>query len=244
LDQREEEIINFDQIYTTFYDSSFLKNDNNTLELLFGKLFTRDHKGFHKIYAHIIRIKDFNLKAVCRKCNNLLKLCSCSSFINKHEKSEIKIEFKATFVIHDYSSILDVIFQDMDYDISTKVHTIFTPISSHIQLILTKYLNEIKINSIPKWTSDFEDEQLCEMNRNIIYHIHNYLYKTIISDDKHFIFHIEPTLVKNDQLNYKWKLIRSMIVYNENGEQTTDEFANIYKSIIKTNCYKIVDSFI
>ncbi len=156
-----DKLDSLDNINESFYTNQH-KIDFNDANTRLKFLFENSNEKCLKIIGQILKIYELTIRLKCKFCTNLADMCICdsssSSFSSDHgnkntkvviDSYKYKIELNITFLIDDNTSLLKVIYTNLDFDLKSINSNVFYHISEYITQILLKYLNELYIPILP-----------------------------------------------------------------------------------------------
>ena len=110
-----------------------------------------------RLVAQLIKIYELSVRVTCKRCERLASSCNCSprcANVNKADKSALlemshlfRVQVRMKCLVDDHTSMLKISHVDADYQ--WRSGDIFRDIGDQLFLILVKYLNEIKLPSMP-----------------------------------------------------------------------------------------------
>ncbi len=186
-----DNLVSLDTIYEAFYKTRH-KLDFEDSKTRLNLIFKIENNKILKIIGQILKIYEISIRLKCKFCNHLVDSCMCNldSSLSSQKKNDTKIffdsnrykiELNITFLIDDNTSLLKVIYTDLDFNIKSIYSNIFYHISEYITEILFKYLNELYIPILPIQNFNDSDENYEE---NLLKLIQNSKFnKTTFIDD-------------------------------------------------------------
>ena len=113
------------------------------------------HASSLTVLGQITKFYHLNLRLCCSECARFASSCTCG-------KRNFRVELDTSFQIDDHTSWLRVNYTSANYDLESKEHSIFAPIAKNLLYLLTNYVNEISLPTVPM---QFFVDQNNEQNR-------------------------------------------------------------------------------